>query len=42
MDAVDFANLRTRLGQNAVEEKVTRLWIDHCLRELGVRGAAAE
>jgi NAD(P)H-flavin reductase len=42
MDAVDFANLRTRLGQNSVEEKLTKLWIDHCLRELGARGVAAE
>jgi NAD(P)H-flavin reductase len=41
MDAVDFGNLRTRLGQNSVEEKLTKLWIDHCLRALGARDAAA-
>ena len=41
MDAVDFSNLRTRLGQNSVEEKLTKLWVDHCLRALGARGAAA-
>ncbi|HKX08161.1 MAG TPA: FAD-dependent oxidoreductase [Stellaceae bacterium] len=41
MDAVDFRNLRTRLGQNSVEEKLSKLWVDHCLRALGVRGAAA-
>ncbi len=41
MDAVDFSNLRTRLGQNSVEEKLTKLWVDHCLRTLGARGAAA-
>jgi NAD(P)H-flavin reductase len=42
LDRVDFATLRTRLAQNAVEEKLTRLWIDRCLRTLGVRGVAAE
>ena len=42
LDRVDFATLRTRLAQNAVEEKLTRLWIDRCLRNLGVRKAAAE
>jgi hypothetical protein len=41
MDVVDFPNLRTRLGQNSVEEKLTKLWIDHCLRVLGARGAVA-
>jgi len=41
MDVVNFANLRTRLGQNSVEEKLTKLWVDHCLRALGARGAAA-
>ena len=41
MDAVDFRSLRTRLGQNSVEEKLGKLWVDHCLRALGVRGAAA-
>ena len=37
MDRVDFPNLRTRLGQNAVQEKLNKLWIDRCLRELGRR-----
>jgi hypothetical protein len=41
MDNVDFPNLRTRLAQNSVEEKLTKLWVDHCLRAIGVRGAAA-
>jgi NAD(P)H-flavin reductase len=41
MDVVDFPNLRTRLAQNSVEEKLTKLWVDHCLRALGARGAAA-
>jgi hypothetical protein len=39
---VDFANLRARLAQNSVEEKLTKLWVDHCLRALGARGAAAD
>ena len=41
LDLVDFAVLRERLGQNAVEEKLTKLWIDRCLRQLGERGAIA-
>ena len=40
LDHVDFSSLRTRLSQNGVQEKITRLWIDHCLRDIGVRGAA--
>jgi NADPH-dependent glutamate synthase beta subunit-like oxidoreductase/NAD(P)H-flavin reductase len=39
LDAVDFAGLHHRLEQNATEEKLTRLWIDRCLRQLGRRGA---
>jgi NADPH-dependent glutamate synthase beta subunit-like oxidoreductase/NAD(P)H-flavin reductase len=42
IDRVDFDNLRARLGQNGVQEKLTRLWIDRSLRELGVRQPAAE
>lgn len=42
IDHVDFANLRARLGQNGVQEKLTRLWIDRSLRELGLRQPAAE
>jgi NADPH-dependent glutamate synthase beta subunit-like oxidoreductase/NAD(P)H-flavin reductase len=40
LDHVDFGSLRTRLSQNGAQEKVTRLWIDHCLRDIGVRGPA--
>ena len=42
LDRVDFANLRARLGQNGVQEKLTRLWIDRSLRQLGLRQMAAE
>ena len=38
----DFNNLRVRLGQNGVQEKLTRLWIDRSLRQLGLRQTAAE
>ncbi len=40
IDRVDFAVLRQRLGQNGVQEKLTRLWIDRCLKRLGRRAAA--
>jgi NADPH-dependent glutamate synthase beta subunit-like oxidoreductase/NAD(P)H-flavin reductase len=40
LDRVDFDNLRARLGQNGVQEKLTRLWIDRSLRQLGLRQAA--
>ena len=40
LDHVDFGSLRTRLSQNGAQEKVTRLWIDHCLRDIGARAAA--
>jgi hypothetical protein len=36
---VDFGSLRTRLSQNGAQEKVTKLWIDHCLRDIGARAA---
>jgi NADPH-dependent glutamate synthase beta subunit-like oxidoreductase/NAD(P)H-flavin reductase len=42
LDSVDFDNLRARLGQNGVQEKLTRLWIDRSLRQLGLRQPAAE
>ncbi|MBB4266916.1 FAD-dependent oxidoreductase [Roseospira visakhapatnamensis] len=42
LDTVDFAALHERLGQNAAQEKLTKAWIDHCLRTLGARGVAAE
>ena len=41
LDRVDFNNLRARLTQNGVQEKLTKLWIDRTLRNLGVRGSAA-
>jgi NADPH-dependent glutamate synthase beta subunit-like oxidoreductase/NAD(P)H-flavin reductase len=41
MDVVDFANLRARLGQNGVQEKLTRQWIDRSLRALNLRASAA-
>lgn len=31
LDVVDFAHLKGRLSQNSVHEKLTRLWVDHCL-----------
>ncbi len=37
MDHVDFASLRTRLSQNGVQEKLTKQWIDRCLRRIGAR-----
>src|SRR6202034_3456917 len=37
LDHVDFGSLRTRLSQNGAQEKLTKLWIDHCLRTIGVR-----
>jgi len=41
LDKVDFGNLRTRLGQNGVQEKLTRLWIDRSLRALNLRVSEA-
>jgi hypothetical protein len=34
LDQVDFANLRSRLSQNGVQEKLTKLWIARCLTRL--------
>lgn len=31
LDTVDFAHLKNRLSQNSVYEKLTRLWVNHCL-----------
>jgi hypothetical protein len=31
LDQVDFAALGQRLAQNGVQEKLTALWIGHCL-----------
>ncbi|HLH43580.1 MAG TPA: FAD-dependent oxidoreductase [Bryobacteraceae bacterium] len=41
LDQVDFDVLRARLSLNGVQEKLTRLWIDRCLRQLGARRALA-
>ncbi|MBV8570690.1 MAG: hypothetical protein JO319_08755, partial [Acidobacteriaceae bacterium] len=38
LDHVEFGSLRSRLSQNGVQEKLTKLWIDHCLRGIGARG----
>jgi NADPH-dependent glutamate synthase beta subunit-like oxidoreductase/NAD(P)H-flavin reductase len=40
LDRVDFAALHERLGQNSLEEKLSALWIDRCLKQLGRREAA--
>jgi NADPH-dependent glutamate synthase beta subunit-like oxidoreductase/NAD(P)H-flavin reductase len=40
LDRVDFSNLRGRLGQNSLQEKLTKLWIDRSLRKLGLRPTA--
>lgn len=37
LDQVDFANLRQRLRQNSVQEKIAALWIDRSLRKIGAR-----
>lgn len=37
LDHVEFSTLRSRLSQNGVQEKLTKLWIDHCLRGIGAR-----
>jgi hypothetical protein len=42
LDAVDFSNLRQRLSQNGIQEKLTRQWIDRTLQQLGLRNMAAE
>ena len=41
LDQVDFKCLRGRLTQNSAQEKLTKLWIDHSLRELGARPSKA-
>jgi NADPH-dependent glutamate synthase beta subunit-like oxidoreductase/NAD(P)H-flavin reductase len=40
LDHVDWGNLRTRLSQNGVQEKLTKQWIDRCLRQMGAREGA--
>jgi len=37
LDSVDWGNLRTRLSQNGVQEKLTKQWVDRCLRQIGAR-----
>jgi NADPH-dependent glutamate synthase beta subunit-like oxidoreductase/NAD(P)H-flavin reductase len=41
MDRVDFPTLHRRLSQNGAQEKLTRLWIDRCLKQLGRRETVA-
>ncbi|HTV88157.1 MAG TPA: FAD-dependent oxidoreductase [Stellaceae bacterium] len=41
LDLVDFSTLRRRLSQNGAQEKLTKLWIDRCLRHLGERAGQA-
>jgi NADPH-dependent glutamate synthase beta subunit-like oxidoreductase/NAD(P)H-flavin reductase len=41
LDRVRFANLKDRLSQNSVQEKLTRQWIDRSLRILGLRARQA-
>jgi len=41
LERVDFAALGQRLRQNSLQEKLTALWIDRCLRRLQLRSAAA-
>ena len=41
LDQVDWSNLRTRLSQNGVQEKLTKQWIDRCLRQMGEREAVS-
>jgi NADPH-dependent glutamate synthase beta subunit-like oxidoreductase/NAD(P)H-flavin reductase len=41
LDHVDWGNLRTLRSQNGVQEKVTKQWIDRCLRQIGAREPVA-
>jgi NADPH-dependent glutamate synthase beta subunit-like oxidoreductase/NAD(P)H-flavin reductase len=41
LDRVDFHGLHERLRQNSTQEKLTKQWIDRCLRRLGRRSMAA-
>ena len=38
LDSVDFEALDQRLRQNSTQEKLTGLWINHCLRAIAPRG----
>jgi NADPH-dependent glutamate synthase beta subunit-like oxidoreductase/NAD(P)H-flavin reductase len=35
LDAVDFGSLNERLKQNALQEKLTAQWLEHCIRQPG-------
>jgi NADPH-dependent glutamate synthase beta subunit-like oxidoreductase/NAD(P)H-flavin reductase len=37
LDRVDFKALADRLNQNSVQEKLTALWVDRCLKQAGLR-----
>jgi NAD(P)H-flavin reductase len=37
LDHVEFGSLRSRLTQNGTQEKLTKMWIDRCLRGIGAR-----
>ncbi|MGH8629578.1 MAG: hypothetical protein ACREU7_02275, partial [Burkholderiales bacterium] len=37
LDRVDFKALADRLNQNSVQEKLTALWVDRCLKHAGLR-----
>jgi NADPH-dependent glutamate synthase beta subunit-like oxidoreductase/NAD(P)H-flavin reductase len=37
LDHVRFDNLRSRLSQNSLQEKLGKQWIDYCLRNIGAR-----
>jgi hypothetical protein len=41
LDHVDWVSLRQRLSQNSTQEKLTKAWIDRCLRQLGMRQEVA-
>jgi len=41
LDSVSFAHLHERLKQNSVQEKLTALWVDSCLKHLGRRERVA-
>ena len=40
LDHVDFAHLRTRLSQNAAQEKISSQWIDLCLKRMAAASQA--
>jgi NADPH-dependent glutamate synthase beta subunit-like oxidoreductase/NAD(P)H-flavin reductase len=42
LDQVEFSTLRSRLSQNGAQEKLTKLWVDHCLRSIGARPGVFE